>query len=216
MYILELFSQPVNFIYFVIALIIGITVHEFAHAWSAVKLGDPTPRKTGRLTLNPIAHLDPLGTLFLFLAGFGWGKPVMYNPSYFKDEKRSILLTSFSGAIANIITAFIFAIPYRLNIYFNLGIDHYWFFTLFDFIVSLNLVLAAFNILPIPPLDGSKILILILNKVQMIKMERIGPMFLFGLLFISYAIGFNFFGLIITYIVSWLSYLVKIFPASPL
>lgn len=216
MYILELFSQPVNFLYFVISLIIGITVHEFAHAWSAAKLGDPTPIKTGRLTLNPLAHLDPLGTIFLFLAGFGWGKPVMYNPSYFKDEKRSVLLTSFSGAIANVIIALIFSIPYRLNIYFNLGLDNYWFFTLFDFITTLNLVLAAFNILPIPPLDGSKIFVLIFNKIQMTKMERIGPGLLFGLLFISYALGINYFGAIITYIVNWLAYLVRIFPAAPL
>ncbi len=216
MYILQLLSNPVNFIYFVSALIVGITVHEFAHAWSAYKLGDPTPKLTHRLTLNPLAHLDPLGTLFLFLVGFGWGKPVVINPSYFKNEKKAILITSFSGAAANIIIAFIFSIPFRLNVYLNLGLENYWFYTLFAFIVELNLVLAAFNILPIPPLDGSKIFRLFLNAEQMEKLERIGPAILFGLIFLSFVIGFNFFGLTISYIVGWLLYLVRVFPASPI
>ncbi len=216
MYILQLLSNPVNFIYFVLALIVGITVHEFAHAWSAVKLGDPTPKLTHRLTLNPLAHLDLFGTLFLFLVGFGWGKPVVINPSYFKNEKKAILLTSFSGIAANLICAFIFSIPFRLNVYLNLGLENYWFYTLFAFIVELNLVLAAFNILPIPPLDGSKIFRLFLNAEQMEKLERIGPAILIGLLFLSFVIGFNFFGYIISYIVSWFLYLVRVFPAPPI
>jgi len=207
MYILELLSNPVNFIYFVTALIIGITVHEFAHAWSAVKLGDPTPKLTGRLTINPLAHLDLLGTLFLFLVGFGWGKPVLINPSNFKNEKKAVLITSFSGALANIITAFIFLIPYRLNVYFNLGLENYWFFTLFAFIAMLNLVLAVFNLLPIPPLDGSKIFSLFLNREQMAYLEKVGPMILIGLLVLSFVIGFNLFGLIF-YIAQWLAYLI--------
>ena len=207
MYILELLSNPVNFIYFVTALIIGITVHEFAHAWSAVKLGDPTPKLTGRLTINPFAHLDLLGTLFLFLVGFGWGKPVLINPSNFKDEKKAVLITSFSGALANIATAFIFLIPYRLNVYFNLGLENYWFFTLFAFIAMLNLVLAVFNLLPIPPLDGSKIFSLFLNREQMAYLEKVGPMILIGLLVLSFMIGFNLFGLIL-YIAQWLAYLI--------
>jgi len=223
MYILELISQPVNtqdkilyFIYFLIALIFGITIHEFAHAWSAHKLGDPTPKLTKRLTLNPLAHLDPLGTVFLLLAGFGWGKPVLFNPRYFKNQRKSILICSLAGIIANVVAAFIFSIPYRLNISFNLGLENYWFFTLFDFIVVLNLLLAAFNILPIPPLDGSKILYLFLNKEQIIFLERTGPGILFVLLFFTFILGFNYLGFIISYIVNWLLYLVRIFPASPI
>jgi len=216
MYILELLSNPVNFIYFVTALIVGITVHEFAHAWSAYRLGDPTSKLAGRLTLNPLAHLDLLGTIFLFLVGFGWGKPVPLNPSYFKNQKRDILIVSFSGAIANIIIAFIFSIPYRLNLYFNLGLENYWFFALFDFIVFLNLILAAFNILPIPPLDGSKILYLFLNKEQIIILERFGPIILFALIFLSFISSFNFLIMILSYIINWLLYLVRVFPASPI
>ena len=212
MYILELLSNPVNFIYFIIALIIGITVHEFAHAWSAHKLGDPTPKLAGRLTLNPLAHLDLAGTLFLFLVGFGWGKPVPFNPSYFKNQKRDILITSFAGAAANIITAFIFSIPYRLNLYLNLGLENYWFFALFDLIIFLNLILAAFNILPIPPLDGSKILYLFLNKEQIIILERFGPIILFVLIFLSFISSFNFLWFILSHILNWLLYLA---PMSP-
>ncbi len=215
MFIIELLSQPVNFLYFIIALIIGITVHEFAHAWSAFKLGDPTPKKMGRLTLNPLAHLDPLGTLFLLLAGFGWGKPVVYNPAYFRKQKSAILLTSFSGAIANIICAFIFSIPYRLNLYYNLGLDQYWFFTLFAFIAEINLILAAFNILPIPPLDGSKIFYLFLNREQIYQFERFGPTILFAVLFISLISPFNFLGYVISHISNILIYLVRTFPSPP-
>ena len=216
MLILSLISNPVNFIYFVIALIIGITIHEFAHAWSAYKLGDPTPKLMKRLTLNPLAHLDPVGTLFLFLAGFGWGKPVLFNPINFKNPKKAIIITAFSGAIANIIVALIFSIPYRLNLYFNLGLENYWFYTLFDFIVVLNLFLAAFNILPLPPLDGSKIFYLFVSPRKMAAFEKIGVAILFTLLAISFISNFNFLYYILTHIVNWLLYLVRVFPASPI
>jgi len=216
MFILELISSPVKFIYFIVALIIGITIHEFCHAWTAYKLGDPAPKKMGRVSLNPLAHLDPLGTVFLFLAGFGWGKPVIFNPKNFAHEKKGIILTSYSGAIANIMVAFIFSIPYRLNIYFNFGLENTWFYILFDYIVNLNLILAAFNILPIPPLDGSKILYLFVNEKTMAKLEQIGMPLLFLVLFLSIFLNFNFFILILTYIVNWLLYLVRVFPASPI
>lgn len=215
MYILALLSNPVNFLYFVIALIIGITIHEYAHAWSAYKLGDPTPKLMKRLTLNPLAHLDPVGTLFLLFAGFGWGKPVLFNPINFKNPKKAIVITAFSGAIANIIIALIFSTPYRLNVYFNFGLENYWYFTLFDYIVVLNLFLAAFNILPLPPLDGSKIFYLFVSPRKMITLEKIGPAILFTLLAISFISNFNFFGYILTHIVNWLLYLVRVFPASP-
>jgi len=222
MYILSLIQEPVNttqkiifFLFFVIALTIGITVHEFAHAWTAYRLGDPTPKLTKRLTLNPLAHLDPLGTLFLFIAGFGWGKPVLFNPQYFKEPKKAILLTAFSGAIANLIIAFIFSIPYRFNLYFHLGLENSWFFAFFDYIVILNLMLAAFNIIPIPPLDGSKILYLFLSGEQIILFERFGPSLLFGLLFLSFISGYNFLGYLINHILNWLLYLVRVFPSPP-
>ena len=136
----------------------GITFHEFSHAWAAYKLGDPTPKIMGRLTLNPLAHLDPLGTIFLFLAGFGWGKPVFHNPKYFQNPNRDTLITALAGPFANILIAFIFLIPFRIALIINPEIVSIWLFNLFYYIVFINLLLAAFNILPIPPLDGSKVI----------------------------------------------------------
>jgi Zn-dependent protease len=222
MYILSLLQQPVNteqkilfFVFFIVAMLIGITFHEFAHAWTANRLGDPTPKLTGRLSLNPLKHLDLVGTIFLFLVGIGWGKPVMFNPANFKEPKKAILLTSFSGAIMNLLIAFIFSIPYRLNVYLHLGLQGTLIFAFFDVVVIINLLLAAFNIIPIPPLDGSKILYLFLGGEQIYVFEKFGPIILYGLIFLSLFTNFNFLGNIISAILNWLLYLVRVFPAKP-
>ena len=140
-------------IYFIVALVIAITVHEFAHALAAYKLGDPTAKYHGRLTLNPLAHLDPIGTLMMFLVHFGWGKPVPVNPYHFKNPVKDSALVSLSGPMSNFLTALIFSVPLK---YFYAGLPS-WLVVLLWIIVDLNIVLGIFNLLPFPPLDGSKI-----------------------------------------------------------
>lgn len=138
---------------FLSALLIAISVHEFAHAWAATKLGDPTARLLGRLTLNPRAHLDPLGTLMILFSGFGWGKPVPFNPLNLADPHRDSALISFAGPISNLLTALIISLPYRLGLIANGSLT----FELILTIVSINIGLAVFNLIPIYPLDGFRI-----------------------------------------------------------
>ena len=149
-------SSILEFIFFIAALIIAISVHEFAHALAAYKLGDPTAKYHGRLTLNPLAHLDPLGTIMMFLVHFGWGKPVPVNPYHFKNPVKDSALVSLSGPMSNFLTALIFSVPLK---YFPQILPD-WIggqSGLLWVIVSLNIVLGIFNLLPFPPLDGSKI-----------------------------------------------------------
>src|SRR3990167_7168759 len=107
-------ESPILFIILLLSLILCITVHEFAHAYAASKLGDPTAKAMGRLTLNPLKHLDPVGTLLLIFAGFGWGKPVPYNPNYFKNPKRDSALVSLAGPASNFLFAIIFGLLHKL------------------------------------------------------------------------------------------------------
>lgn len=137
-------------LYYLLALVFILTVHEFSHAWVANRLGDPTAHREGRLTLNPLAHLDVLGTLMLFLVGIGWGKPVPVNPRNFDHPVRDEALTAFAGPLANLLLAIVAAIPYSyvpegnpIQIFGGAVLD-------------LSLVLFIFNMIPIPPLDGSK------------------------------------------------------------
>ena len=147
--------------------LIAICGHELAHAWVSSKLGDPTPRYEGRLTLNPLAHLDPIGTLLMIFTGFGWAKPVGVNPMFYKDRKKGMALVALAGPMANFVMAFagiligtlILIVGSRMGMsYEALDFIDYIFF-LFAF---RNLCLMVFNLIPIPPLDGSKILGMIL------------------------------------------------------
>ncbi|EKD93571.1 MAG: peptidase M50 [uncultured bacterium] len=142
-------------LYFIIALIFAITIHEFSHAAVANYLGDPTARYQGRLTLNPIAHLDFMGTMMLFLIGFGWGKPVPVNSHNLYHPKRDSAFVSLAGPGSNILMAIAISLPYKY-ISLNGGSPQWAEFlaTLFDF----NLILAIFNFIPLPPLDGSKMI----------------------------------------------------------
>lgn len=148
---------------FVIAVVVGITIHEFAHAWMANRLGDPTARLEGRLTLNPVKHLDPIGTLvmvvLIFTAGlgFGWGRPVPVNP-YNLKHKRGDMLVSLAGPFSNFILALFVALTLALvpaTVISGWSSD---FVNLIRIIISVNVALGIFNLLPIPPLDGSKVL----------------------------------------------------------
>jgi Zn-dependent protease len=144
---------------FIISILIALSVHEWAHGFAADALGDPTARYEGRLTLNPLAHLDPIGTVLFLLVGFGWGKPVPINPRYFKHPKRDIALTALAGPFSNLILfiiAFLGLMAVGMSSTGSVGIQFLQQF--FQASIGVNLSLMAFNLLPIAPLDGSKIL----------------------------------------------------------
>ncbi len=171
MNIINRLTNP-DLIFLIPAIIIGITVHEFSHAFMSVKLGDPTPKFQERLTLNPLSHLDPFGLVALVLFGFGWGRPVQVNPKYYKNNKRDRILVSLAGPLSNILVIIVTAIIFR----FTINITPSWLWKLGAYIININAVLCIFNLLPIPPLDGSKILLEILpidNKYQLYyKMQQ--------------------------------------------
>lgn len=147
-----LISSPLSFLISLLAIGAAITIHEFAHAWTADRLGDPTPRLQGRLTLNPLAHLDPLGTLMLVLFRFGWGKPVQFDQFNLRNPRRDAMLISIAGPTSNLLTAVLAALIMRL-----VGPMGIMSLMLTPFIV-ISVVLAVFNFVPIHPLDGGKIL----------------------------------------------------------
>lgn len=149
--IFDLISGQLNIITFLIwaaSLILAVAFHEFSHALAADKLGDSTPRLFGRLTLNPLAHLDPLGTLLILISGFGWGKPTPVNPMNMEDPRRDSAIVSLAGPVSNIIMAALLALPIRMGL---------WWGVFFLPAVVLNVGLAIFNLIPIYPLDGFKI-----------------------------------------------------------
>ena len=148
-----LFNNPLVFLYWFVALIIAVTLHEFAHAFVADKLGDPTPRMMGRVSLNPLDHLDPIGTIAILIAHIGWGKPVPFDPYNLDNPKRDTLLIAVAGPVVNLILAIISALLLHLNLPI-IGLLSGFLLIM----VYLNVGLAIFNLLPIPPLDGSKIL----------------------------------------------------------
>ncbi|MFT8321729.1 MAG: site-2 protease family protein [Bacillus sp. (in: firmicutes)] len=155
-----LFSQSwADLPYIIITVIIGFTLHEFAHAYVAYKFGDPTAEKQGRLTLNPIAHIDPLGAIFIILVGFGWARPVPVNRYYFKRPKLAGVLVSFAGPFSNLVLAFVgfalYSMLIKTGITDGMPFDFYPFLTIF---VYMNLLLFAFNLIPLPPLDGYRII----------------------------------------------------------
>ena len=153
-------------------ILLALSLHETAHGYVAYKLGDPTARNLGRLTLNPVKHLDPIGFLCMLLAGFGWANPVPINSRNFKNPRRDIALTSIAGPVSNLILAFIFVVIFRFSYepimmnMFNAQLTGNTFLAdvlqytyIFIYLaIQMNITLAVFNLLPIPPLDGSKIL----------------------------------------------------------
>ncbi len=139
-------------------IIVGLSFHEFAHAWVSDRLGDPTPRRDGRVTLNPLAHIDWLGFAALLLVGFGWGKPVMIDPRYYKNRRRDEFLVAIAGVTMNLIIAVVLSIPVRMMMkHYGAGVPSdlmYNIFQILYYAVFINVVLMIFNLLPVPPLDG--------------------------------------------------------------
>lgn len=181
-------SNPISIIVSLIALLIAITVHEFSHALAADRLGDPTPRIQGRLTLNPFAHLDPVGTILMLVARFGWGKPVVFDPYNLRNPRRDAAIISIAGPISNLVTAGVFSIILRLllPVHASLGAAFYILVALLQAIVVLNVVLGVFNLVPIHPLDGFKIVGGILPEEyarQWYELEPYGIIFLLFLIF---------------------------------
>lgn len=184
----------------ILAILIALTVHEWSHAYVATRLGDPTSHNEGRLTLNPIAHLDPLGTLLFLLVGFGWAKPVPINPSYFRNVRTGILLTAAAGPFSNLILAMLSYIGLTLlaggsetggsvwgllSLSSGGSIGQMFFVRFLASSIFVNLALMAFNLLPVAPLDGSKVLqafIPLRYEDQYDTYMRYGPYVLLGLL----------------------------------
>lgn len=147
-----LFSNPYAFVVIFGGIILAIGIHEAAHCYMADYLGDPTPRSLGRLSLNPLVHLDPLGTLVILISGmFGWGKPSPFDPYNLKDPRRDTALIALAGPVSNILLAVVLSLIPRL-----IQLPNPLFLILYS-LISLNINLAIFNLIPIPPLDGSKI-----------------------------------------------------------
>jgi Zn-dependent protease len=185
-------------IYLITSLLFAISFHEAAHAYTAYRFGDSTAKTEGRLTLNPLAHLDPIGTLALIFIHIGWGKPVPVNPYNLKNPARDNFLIALAGPITNIILALIAALLFRLTFQIPYLGDFFYTF------ITLNVILAIFNILPIPPLDGSKIWHLLLSNEAYYQLERMGPFILIAVLIFSYSTGnilFNFISQIVNLLV---------------
>jgi Zn-dependent protease len=149
-----LLKDPLGFIIIAIPLLYSIIFHELAHGWVAWRMGDPTARSLGRLSLNPLKHLDPMGTMMLFLFGFGWAKPVPVNFNQLRDRRLGMILVSAAGIITNMLLAFCALFVYRFLSLSASSIPA----QLLYYFARINIILAAFNLIPLPPLDGSKIL----------------------------------------------------------
>ena len=179
-----MFGFDVDMVYRIPALLAAMTIHEYAHA-RAVAMGDPTPRFLGRVTLNPIPHIDPIGMLLLFVAGFGWAKPVPINPRNFFDGRKGTFIVSLAGAGANIALGFV--AYFFLNFLYELNlIGVVWQKTLAQ-LYRYNVMFAVFNLIPIPPLDGSKVLMSLLPgrlAYQYQKLEPYGNYILIALVLI--------------------------------
>jgi Zn-dependent protease len=176
-----LFTSPLSFILSIFALVVALTIHEFSHALVADYLGDPTAKLSGRLSLNPLAHFDPLGTMFLLFFGFGWGKPVPFDPYNLKNPTRDAALISLAGPSSNLIMAIACSLLIRLFILFKLTTLSTIGILILYPIIILNVTLGIFNLLPISPLDGFKIFggILPEDKArEWYQLERYGIIFL--------------------------------------
>jgi Zn-dependent protease len=185
-----LIQDPLTFALVAIPLLFSIIIHEVAHGWVAYRMGDPTAKWSGRLTFNPLSHLDPIGTLMLFVAGFGWAKPVPVNFNNLSDKRKGVIFVSSAGIIANILFAFAAQLFIRIFSVSSSGIAIILVYKVCFIVSYINITLAALNLIPIPPLDGSKILMGILWEKTPYFLTRLEP---YGFFII---IGFLFLGIL--------------------
>lgn len=178
-----LFDKPLTFILLVIPLLYSIIIHELAHGWVAYKMGDSTAKWLGRLSLNPVKHIDPIGSLMLLIFGFGWAKPVPVNFANLHDLRKGLIFVSSAGIAANIILAFLSLLTIRLFSplpFESLDI-------MLSYMARINIMLASFNLIPIPPLDGSKILMGFTTgrfRYTLQSLEPYGMFIIIGLLYL--------------------------------
>src|SRR5271157_1619929 len=180
-----LINDPLTFILLAIPLLYSVILHELAHGWVAYRMGDSTAKWQGRLSLNPLRHLDPIGTLMLFLFGFGWAKPVPVNFSNLRDKRKGLILVSSAGIITNMLLAFLAFFLYRFLSPEPGGVLS----TLLYYLAQINIILASFNMIPIPPLDGSKILMGFAPESITKVLDQIEPFGFFiviGLLYLGF------------------------------
>jgi len=195
-------------------ILLALTFHEYMHGWTAYKMGDPTAKMAGRLTMNPIAHLDPIGTLMLFLVHFGWARPVPVDPRYFRNPKRDMLIVAAAGPLANMLVALLSGLLARL---FQGGYFSFLplsvlqpLYTMVVLSLQINLALAIFNLLPIPPLDGSKILMGLVPpryESQINWLERYGSFLLMAVIIVGMVTNFSILGAFINPFVNFFSQL---------
>lgn len=200
--------NPIALVSLLIALTVGITVHEANHAWVATLLGDPTPKAMGRVTLNPLKHLDLLGTMMIFVAHFGWGKPVVFNPFNLRVNPRiGSAIVALAGPVANIAAAILFLLPFRFQQSVEPNIVE-----VVRQVVSLNVGLAAFNLIPVPPLDGFGVLAGVLPRQFAPILEPLrqyGVFILLGLVLLPMIGGPDVLGMIMTPILRTVNALVR-------
>lgn len=182
-------------------ILLALTFHEYAHAYAAYRYGDDTAKQSGRLSLNPLRHLDPLGTIMIFIVHFGWAKPVPVNPNRLRNPKKDMLWISAAGPLANMMLALASGLLIRVLLTIGVTPDRHTAIGLLFFMVimslQINLALAIFNILPIAPLDGSKILSALLPvrcEKLIYFLERYGPFILIGLIIFGQATGVSVLG----------------------
>ena len=201
--------EPQIIILLIPALVFSLSFHEFAHAWMAYRLGDNTAAHLGRLTLNPMSHLDPIGSLALLLMGFGWAKPVPVDPRYLENPKKDIVKVAAAGPISNIILAIVAALVLRLLFSTDLLTNNIK--TFFIIFMQINITLAVFNLLPVSPLDGSQILTPFLEKhfsFDLVwKMQVYGPRVLFFIIIFSMVTDIHIFSFIINPIFNFFIYI---------
>ena len=182
-------DDPQLFAAFVIAVIVGITFHEFSHAAVASLQGDQTARSQGRLTLNPLSHLDPLGSIALIVAGFGWGRPVPVTPSHLRNRRFGHVLVGLAGPAANFVLALVSVVALRIAYQpADLSFDVDFTLRLLDTLVAVNVILGVFNLLPIPPLDGSTLLSIFLPPSRqniVYFLDQYGIFLLLGMLILA-------------------------------
>ncbi|MBW2596479.1 MAG: site-2 protease family protein [Deltaproteobacteria bacterium] len=177
-----LIKDPLTFVLIAIPLLYSVILHELAHGWVAYRMGDPTARMMGRLSLNPLRHLDPVGTLMLFIFGFGWARPVPVNFANLQGSRKGLIFVSSAGIVVNMILAFVAIFLLRLLTPSEHGVAY----KMLYYMAHINIILAAFNLIPIPPLDGSKILMGFLsNRLQyaLARLEPYGFFIIIGLLY---------------------------------
>lgn len=193
---------------YLLALLLALTLHEWAHAFAATRLGDPTPHNEGRLTVNPVAHLDPIGTLMILFGPFGWAKPVPINPAYFRDHRRGTMLTAIAGPLMNLFLAIVSYICLALmaeragsgslwsllNVPVGGSALHMFSIKFFSISLVANLSLMAFNLIPVTPLDGSRVLAALLPphlEMQYEEIMRYGVYILLGLILFDSFLPFS-------------------------